>query len=80
MEGHSDNLPLSNEARAVYIDNLGLSMARASAVARTLRTMGVDAELLSAAGYSMYRPIASNDTPEGREQNRRVEINLIPLH
>jgi chemotaxis protein MotB len=78
VEGHTDDLPLSEEARAVYIDNLGLSMARAAAVARALRTMGVDPEFLSAAGYSMYRPLASNDTPEGREQNRRVEIVLIP--
>ncbi|NIQ36991.1 MAG: OmpA family protein [Proteobacteria bacterium] len=78
VEGHTDNLPLSQEARAVYIDNLGLSMARAAAVVRALRTMGMDPQFLSAAGYSMYRPVASNDTPEGREQNRRVEIVLIP--
>ncbi|NIM97426.1 MAG: OmpA family protein [candidate division Zixibacteria bacterium] len=79
VEGHSDNLPLSEEARVVYIDNLGLSMARAAAVARMFRTMGVNPEVLSAAGYSMHKPVASNDTPEGREQNRRVEIILMPL-
>jgi len=78
VEGHTDNLPLSEEARAVYIDNLGLSIARAAAVARTLRTLGVGPELLSAAGYSMHKPVARNDTPEGREQNRRVEIILTP--
>jgi len=80
VEGHTDSLPLSQAARTVYVDNLGLSVARAAAVVRTLRTMGVDRELLSAAGYSMDRPLASNATDEGRQQNRRVEIILSPMH
>jgi chemotaxis protein MotB len=80
VEGHTDNLPLSRESREVYHDNLGLSTARAEAVARMLRTMGVDAERLLASGYAMYRPIASNETPEGRQRNRRVEIVLTPRH
>ena len=78
VEGHTDNQPLSEEARAVYHDNLGLSVARAAAVSRTIRILGVDPKLLSAAGYSMYTPIASNETPEGQQLNRRVEIILIP--
>jgi chemotaxis protein MotB len=78
VEGHTDNQPLSAEARAVYHDNLGLSVARAAAVSRTLRTLGVDPKLLSAAGYSMYKPIASNETVEGQQLNRRVEIILMP--
>jgi chemotaxis protein MotB len=79
VEGHTDNLPLSADARAVYTDNLGLSAARAAAVVRMLRTRGVGPEVLSAAGYSMYRPLADNATPEGRRQNRRVEVILIPM-
>jgi chemotaxis protein MotB len=78
VEGHTDNQPLSAEARAVYHDNLGLSVARAAAVSRTLRTLGVDPRLLSAAGYSMYKAIAGNETPEGQQLNRRVEIILMP--
>jgi chemotaxis protein MotB len=78
VEGHTDNQPLSAEARAVYHDNLGLSVARAAAVSRTLRTLGVDPRLLSAAGYSMYKPIAGNETREGQQLNRRVEIILMP--
>ena len=78
VEGHTDNQPLSEEARAVYHDNLGLSVARAAAVSRTIRILGVDPGLLSAAGYSMYRPIAGNETPEGQQLNRRVEIILVP--
>lgn len=78
VEGHTDNQPLSKESRAVYHDNLGLSTARAAAVSRTLRTLGVDPRLLSAAGYSMYRPVDSNATPVGQQLNRRVEIILLP--
>ncbi|UCF55995.1 MAG: OmpA family protein [Deltaproteobacteria bacterium] len=79
VEGHTDNQPLSEAARGVYIDNLGLSVKRATAVARVFRMMGVDPRNLSAAGFSMYRPVASNDTPDGRQQNRRVEIVLAPV-
>ena len=78
VEGHTDNQPLSEEARAVYHDNLGLSVARAAAVSRTMRFLGVDPKLLSATGYSMYKPIASNQIPEGQQLNRRVEIILMP--
>jgi chemotaxis protein MotB len=78
VEGHTDNQHLSEEARAVYHDNLGLSVARAAAVSRTIRRLGVDPKLLSAAGYSMFRPIASNNTPEEQQLNRRVEIILLP--
>jgi chemotaxis protein MotB len=78
VEGHTDNQPLSAEARAVYHDNLGLSVARAAAVSRAIRLLGVDPRLISAAGYSMYRPVASNETSEGQQLNRRVEIMLVP--
>jgi chemotaxis protein MotB len=79
VAGHTDNLPLGHKIQEVYIDNLGLSGARAAAVARKLREMGVSPANLSATGYSMYRPVADNETPEGRQQNRRVEIMLEPL-
>jgi len=79
VEGHTDNQPLSEAARAVYVDNLDLSVERAAAVARTLRAMGVGPRNISVSGYSMYRPVSGNDTPEGRQLNRRVEIVLVPL-
>jgi chemotaxis protein MotB len=78
VEGHTDDQPLSQASRAVYLDNLGLSTARAAAVSRTIRSLGVDPNLISAAGYSMYKPIASNETLDGRQLNRRVEIILLP--
>ena len=77
--GHTDNKPLGPKIRKVYCDNLGLSVARAAAVSRALREMGVSPDNLSAVGYSEYRPVAENDTWEGRQQNRRVEIMLEPL-
>ncbi len=79
VAGHTDNKPIGPKLKEVYDDNLGLSVARAAAVSRALREMGVSPENLSAVGYSMYRPVASNDTKEGRQQNRRVEIILAPL-
>jgi flagellar motor protein MotB len=80
VEGHTDNQPLGRNIRDIYIDNLGLSVARSAAVARTLRKMGVNPHILSAAGFSMHRPAAANASPEGQQQNRRVEIILAPLH
>ena len=56
--------------------NLALSVARAEAVSRHLIARGVDANLIDAAGYGATRAIASNDTPEGRSLNRRVEIQI----
>jgi chemotaxis protein MotB len=79
VEGHTDNQPLGRNIKNIYIDNLGLSVERSAAVARTLRKMGVKPQILSAAGYSMHRPVADNDVPEGQQQNRRVEIILTPL-
>jgi chemotaxis protein MotB len=79
VEGHTDNQPLGRKIKNIYIDNLGLSVARSAAVARTLRKMGVNPKILSAAGYSMHRPVAANAALEGQQQNRRVEIILTPL-
>ena len=79
VAGHTDNLPLGPKIKKIYFDNLGLSGARAAAVARKLREMGVSPANLSATGYSMYHPVADNDGPAGRQQNRRVEIMLAPL-
>jgi chemotaxis protein MotB len=79
VSGHTDNVPLGPKIKELYYDNLGLSVARAAAVSRVLREEGVNPENLSAVGHSMYRPVAGNDTQEGRRQNRRVEIILAPM-
>ena len=71
VEGHTDNLT------SPKIDNMELSLDRALTVARFLVAGGVDKQKLSVAGYGPYRPIANNDTLDGRQFNRRVEINII---
>ena len=70
--GHTDNIPVGNSN--AFSNNEALSFARAVSTMQFLRTQGISNERLSAAGYGDSRPIASNDTPEGRKQNRRVEI------
>ena len=59
--------------------NLDLSQRRAFSVATYLEGQGVDGRRFAVTGFGADRPIASNATPEGRAQNRRVEIQLSPL-
>ncbi len=80
VEGHTDNVPISQKLMVKFPSNWELSSARATNVAKYLQdSAGIDPHLLTVAGYSEYRPIESNDTPEGRAKNRRIEIVLIPL-
>ncbi len=71
IEGHSDS------QRHPKIDNMDLSLKRALEVARFLIAGGVQKQKISVSGYGPHRPIARNDTPEGRKTNRRVEFNVI---
>ncbi|NQT33298.1 MAG: OmpA family protein [Candidatus Omnitrophica bacterium] len=76
VEGHTDNDPIKHSA---WESNWELSSARALAVLHYLIDKGsVKPERLSAVGYGEYRPVASNDTPEGKQENRRVEIVILP--
>jgi outer membrane protein OmpA-like peptidoglycan-associated protein len=59
--------------------NQSLSERRSESVLRYLASQGVQEMRLASQGFGEQQPIASNDTPEGREQNRRVEIRLLPL-
>jgi chemotaxis protein MotB len=75
VEGHTDNVPIHN---ALFASNWDLSTARAMAVAMMLlNESGVDPQRISIAGYAQYHPAASNDTPEGRRANRRVDIVVV---
>jgi chemotaxis protein MotB len=79
IEGHTDNVPIGAELSKKYPTNWELSMARATNVARYLQEKsGINPILLSATGYGEYKPIASNETEEGKAKNRRIEIVLVP--
>lgn len=79
IEGYTDNVPIGETLRQKFPTNWELSTQRATNVLRFLQDeAGVDGGRLVAAGYGEYRPIAGNDTPEGRAQNRRIEIVLVP--
>ena len=79
VEGHTDDVPIGFTLVERYPTNWELSAARAIGVVRFLQEKGeLEPERLSAAGYGYYRPVASNDTAEGRRKNRRIEITLVP--
>ena len=73
VEGHTDNIPIET---ARFPSNWELSTARASAVARELIRHGIQPDRIRAVGYADTQPLASNDTPEGRNRNRRVTFVL----
>lgn len=75
IEGHTDSIPISKR----YADNWELSVARSTAIARSLiKEYYVNPARIKASGRSEYNPVATNSTPEGRQQNRRTEIILEP--
>jgi chemotaxis protein MotB len=77
-EGHTDNVPIVGMLAKKYPTNWELSAARALNVTRFLQEQGLDPSLLSAVAYGEYKPVAANDTPEGKQKNRRIEIILVP--
>jgi len=79
VEGYTDNVALSPKLTGRFPTNWELSTARATNVVRYLEEKdGLDPSHLIAAGFGQYHPISSNDTPEGRAQNRRIDIVLVP--
>jgi len=72
--GHTDSIPVGEDSR--FGSNEALSFARAVSTLQFLRNEGLPSQRLSAAGFGEFNPIASNDTVEGRAQNRRVDIIL----
>ncbi len=75
IEGHTDNEPIKHSG---WKSNWELSTGRATSVLHVLEEEGVDPHRMVASGYGEYRSVASNDSSEGRQQNRRVEIVIIP--
>lgn len=80
VEGHTDNVQIGARIRNKYPSNWELSTARATTVVRYLQDkVGIKSGQLSAAGFADSKPVASNETQEGKAQNRRIEIVLLPL-
>lgn len=78
IAGHTDNVPIKPESRDKYASNWELSTYRAISVVKYLTSKGMNPRVLTAAGYGEYKPVASNDTDEGKARNRRVELFLMP--
>ena len=77
VEGHTDNVPIGVGLKYLFESNWELSVARSAAAVRHMQTMtDIDPRNLSAAGYGEFHPVAPNDNPENRQQNRRVEVVL----
>ena len=75
IEGHTDNQPVT---RGAFLSNWELSVARAySVIEYFVMDKGIDPARFIAAGYGEYRPVAPNDSPEGRAKNRRIEMVMI---
>ena len=75
--GHTDNVPVAKSLQATFPSNWELSVARATNVVRFLQVSGIPPERMVPSGRGEYDPVAPNDTPEGRQTNRRIEIMLI---
>lgn len=75
VAGHTDNQPIRTSQ---FKNNWYLSTARANSVVQAMIKDGFPAKNLAAAGYAEFDPVAPNDTEAGREQNRRIEIILVP--
>ena len=80
VAGHTDNQKVSNPAtiKAGHLDNWYLSAHRAIAVAKEMDRNQVDAQRMGWVGYADMRPAASNSTSQGKQQNRRVEVLILP--
>lgn len=78
IEGHTDDVQISSRLKDLYPSNWELSTARATSIVHYLQDeVGISGDRLSATGFGEYRPVADNSTPEGKAQNRRIQINLV---
>jgi chemotaxis protein MotB len=77
VNGYTDNVPIGpGLVRQGVTSNLVLSQKRAENVAQFMISQGVNPSLVSTQGFGDANPVASNDTADGRAQNRRVELTL----
>ena len=75
VDGHTDNVPLGGAGK--YHDNWELSQGRALSVVRyMIDFLEIPSNRLAATGFGEFQPINSDDTPEARAQNRRIELKF----
>ena len=77
--GHTDNVPIGPGLAKRYPSNWELAGARASSVVRTMAAEGIPPQQLLAISMGDTRPIAGNDTSQGRQHNRRIEVRIRPV-
>ncbi|MCU0698549.1 MAG: OmpA family protein [Myxococcaceae bacterium] len=75
VDGHTDSVPI---ATAQFPSNWELASARALTVVKAMLEAGMPKERISAASFADARPVASNDSAEGKAANRRIEISIVP--
>lgn len=79
VQGHTDDQAIKGALAQRYPTNWELAGARAASVVRVLEEAGVEGKRLSAVSFGASRPLVSNESAEGRAQNRRIEVRLVPL-
>lgn len=77
VEGHTDNVPVSRKS-AYMNDNWDLSVMRATSITRILTRGGVSPAQITASGRAEFSPLASNDSAQNKQKNRRTEIIITP--
>jgi chemotaxis protein MotB len=80
IEGYTDDVPVGRHLRGKYKTNWELSAARAASVVEYLQKKGIDPSRMTAAGHGQYQPSADNTTAVGRAENRRTDIDLVPIY
>ncbi len=75
VEGHTDNVPIHTK---VFPSNWELASARAMTVLNTMLSAGFPSDHISTASYGSSEPVGDNKTPEGRSENRRIAIAIVP--
>lgn len=76
IQGFTDDLPILEPLAGRFPTNWDLASGRAISVVRYLVDQGIDPNQLSAVSFGQYHPVADNSTPQGRAQNRRININI----
>jgi chemotaxis protein MotB len=79
VAGHTDNVPIGPGLEDRFPTNWDLASARAASVVDEFEADGVPSTRMVVVAFGKWAPVASNDTPEGRSQNRRIEIRLRPV-